>query len=116
MGTWDGWMYPHEDSCENGTAWCAVPSFDENGTAAVFQDGQTSDVAIQQLRNVSALRAELGQPWFVAVGYRKPHLQWRFPEEILAMYPDDLSDIPLPAQQTLPEDAPDLSFHMAVDD
>jgi iduronate 2-sulfatase len=115
-GTWDEWMYPGEDICENGTAWCAVPAFDENGTAAVFEDGQTSDVAIAQLRNLSAIRAETGAPWFVAAGYRKPHLQWRFPEEILELYPADLGDIPLPAQPILPAGAPDVSFHMAVDD
>lgn len=95
---------------------------DANGTvlASVFEDDQTVDQAIRLLENITALNKALRdqrtsmhgfgtesgeaepmaeerpavlQPWFLAVGFRKPHLNWRFPSEFLELYPTNLSQV-----------------------
>lgn len=111
-GQWDGWMYPSEPTCPNGTTWCAVP---ENTTES-FDDEQTTAQAFALLRNASALRQSGGTPWFVAVGFRKPHLQWRFPERLLSRFPSDPSVVPTAKFPIFPKGAPDVAFHMPVDD
>ena len=83
---------------------------------SVFEDEQTVEVVLRQLRNATEVQARTGAPWFVAAGFRKPHLQWRFPERFLSLLPGDLADVPLPEFPTLPDGAPDLSYHMPVDD
>ena len=61
-------------------------------------------------------------PFFIAAGFRKPHLQWKFPKYILdKFYPsiDDVDNrIPLPGlnQRAYPRKSADLGYHMPVDD
>ena len=108
-GTWQNWMYPAEPRCPQGTVGCGID--DSSGDAALFEDSQTTKVALEQLRNVS----KLGGPWFVAAGYRKPHVQWRVPARILDAYPP-ASAMPLPATRDFPRGAPAIAFHQPVDD
>jgi iduronate 2-sulfatase len=107
-GTWDNWMYPSEPACPNGTVGCGID--DASGDPSLFEDAQTTKVALDQLRNVSSLG-----PFFVAAGYRKPHVQWRVPKRILDAYPP-AQEMPLPAIRDFPAGAPAIAFHQPVDD
>ena len=46
-------------------------------------DIQSTDYAIQMLKNRSKVRE---QPYFLAVGYHKPHIPLKYPKEFLSEY------------------------------
>lgn len=46
------------------------------------------DDAVQKLRRAKEGHDATGQPFFLAVGFRKPHTSWRFPAPFLQFYPD----------------------------
>ena len=48
------------------------------------------------------------QPFFLAVGFYRPHLPFYFPEELLALYPE--SDITLAEHPYSPEGMPDIAW------
>ena len=50
-----------------------------------------------------------GQPFFVAVGFRKPHAALVFPEEFLQFYPEE--DILLAAFRDLPRNLPPVAWN-----
>lgn len=96
---WDDWLYPSEPKCPQNTSWCG----DED--TAVYQDTQTSAQVAELLQNVT-------EPYFLAAGFRKPHLQWRFPSRFLDVVPpDNASAVPY-----APAGAPPVAFHMPYDE
>ena len=103
-GTWDPWMYPTEDACPEGTAWCGT----QNETD--LEDYKVTHTAKKLLNNITKVE----KPFFLAVGYRKPHLQWRVPQRVLDRV--KLSAVSSPANPYLPRSTPDLAYHMPVDD
>merc|ERR1719265_1972969 len=48
------------------------------------QDSQVRDKAVDWLRNLTA--AQSSKPWFLAVGFMKPHLPWVCPKEFYNLY------------------------------
>jgi iduronate 2-sulfatase len=68
-----------------------------------FEDGKTADLAVQTLDDIS----KKSQPFFMAVGFRKPHLPWVSPKKYWDMY--DPAKIDLAPNQFLPIDAPDYA-------
>ena len=68
-----------------------------------FEDGKTADLAVQTLDNMS----KKDQPFFLAVGFRKPHLPWVAPKKYWDMY--DPAKIDLAPNQFLPVDAPEYA-------
>lgn len=103
-GTWEEWMYPTEDACPSGTSWCGT----DNETD--LEDYKTTQQAFQLLDNITSSQ----EPFFLAVGYRKPHLQWRVPNRVLENVP--LSSVSPPASPNFPPSTPPLAYHMPVDD
>ena len=101
--TWADWMYPSEPRCANRSTWCLG---DDDGD---YEDAKTTATALALLENVTA---EDETPFFLAVGYRKPHLQWRVPKRVAALYPGGPGNVSLPAVDVAPEGAPGLAFHM----
>lgn len=73
---------------------CGVNSSVENDTA--FTDGMIAAHAASVLRNVSQAAA----PFFVAVGFHRPHLPWVVPNKYFELYPAEdqipLADFSLP--------------------
>jgi len=70
-----------------------------------YADGRTADKAISDLRRLK----RMDQPFFLAVGFVKPHLPFNAPKKYWDLYdPDeiDLADNPF-----RPKDAPDAAIH-----
>ena len=49
--------------------------------------------------------------FFLAVGFRKPHLPWVFPEEYLNDYPGDV-ELPQAIEREIPHDFPPIARDM----
>lgn len=68
-----------------------------------YWDGQIAELAVERLRELQA------QPFFLAVGFWKPHLQFNAPAKYWELY--DPADIPLPANPEPPELVPHIALH-----
>lgn len=68
-----------------------------------FEDGKVADLAVKTLDTIS----KKSEPFFLAVGFRKPHLPWVAPKKYWDMY--DPAKIDLAPNQFLPVDAPEYA-------
>ena len=97
-------VYPSPQGCPNHTVWCPLP---RNGT--YFSDVNSTEVFLKRLQYV----AKSKEPFFLGIGFHKPHLSWRFPEEFLKYYPgiDNIA----PAKHRLPpEGMPPVAWHECI--
>ena len=68
-----------------------------------YFDGRIAAEAVMALREIK------DRPFFLAVGFWKPHLPFNAPKKYWDLYdPDDIS---LPANPDRPENAPEIAFH-----
>lgn len=72
-------------------------------------DIQTTQRAINKLKELSALK----QPFFLAVGYHKPHIPLKYPKEFDLLYP--LDNITLAADRHKPTDLPSVAWNPFMD-
>lgn len=68
-----------------------------------YTDGVVCDAAIRTLGDLQ----QTGPPFFLAVGFRKPHLPFCAPQKYWDLY--DRAEIPLPVSGEHPQDAPELA-------
>ncbi|MEI7533242.1 MAG: sulfatase [Verrucomicrobiae bacterium] len=68
-----------------------------------FEDGKVADLAVKTLGEIS----KKSQPFFLAVGFRKPHLPWVAPKKYWDLY--DPAKIDLAPNQFVPVDAPEYA-------
>lgn len=69
--------------------------------ASAYHDGAMTDLAIEEL-------SEIGDsPFFMVVGFRKPHLPFVAPQKYFDLYSD--ADIALPGNDYLPEGSPPIA-------
>eukprot|EP00940_MAST-03C_sp_MAST-3C-sp2_P000748 g748.t1 len=113
-GEWQGWMYPSEPRCADENVGCTVGSPNgspEDDAVSDFDDLQVTQRALALMKNLT----ESGDvPWFLAVGYRKPHVQWRVPARCLQHI--SAESVRMPKHRTFPESAPDIAFHQPIND
>jgi hypothetical protein len=83
-----------------GPAWEAADVPDE-----AYADGVLAERAVDDLRRL----AEQHQPFFLAVGFFKPHLPFVAPQRYWDLY--DEEQIHLPENHHVPEDAPEEAIH-----
>ena len=102
-GLWEDWLYPSEPRCPNETTYCAV---DSNLTQD-FEDTQTTERSLALLKNLKT-QENNESPYFLAIGYRKPHLQWRFPSRFLV----NEDDVATASHDLFPTKAPPIAYHM----
>ncbi len=69
-----------------------------------YGDGQIADEAVRRLR---AAKDKPGEPWFMGVGFLKPHLPFCAPKKFWDLY--KAGDFPLPALKNPPEGAPEFA-------
>ena len=74
---------PKASSTTNGTRWCVA---EDTGNATYYEDLATQADAVRKLRFAAANRRATGQPFYLGVGIRKPHLDWRVPRTLLRLY------------------------------
>lgn len=77
-----------------------------------YPDGLTTQLALTKLRELKAQGSRLkaqGSPFFLAVGYFKPHLPFNAPKKYWDLY--DESDIPLSPIPFIPEGIHNASLH-----
>lgn len=67
----------------------------------VYQDGAVAEQAIDSLRR------HKDEPFFMCVGFAKPHLPFAAPKQYWDLYERDQFEVP---DRTLPEDAPRIAF------
>jgi len=81
--------------------WGPLPAGDE-----VMPDTQMTDWAIQKLKQ------KHDKPFFLAVGYQKPHLEWHVPKKYFDMHPLDKVQLPKVLANDL-DDVPPAGIKMA---
>jgi iduronate 2-sulfatase len=102
------WSEPYFHGARNyeqiSTSWAAIP--DEELDSKPLLDDQTANHAIETMRNFSLDNSTDKQPFFLAVGFRRPHLPFVFPASVLEYYPE----VSLPHNPSPPIDMPTLSW------
>lgn len=82
-----------------------MPMENANVADSVYRDGKTALKSINDLRKLK----DDGNPFFLAVGFHKPHLPFTAPKKYWDMY--NRSDISLPENYLQPETTPRQAFH-----
>lgn len=72
-----------------------------------YRDGQIANLAAAMLRDHSSS----SQPFFLAVGFWRPHLPFVAPKKYWDLYDPD--KIPLPAPGAKPEGVPEIAMHIS---
>ena len=72
-----------------------------------YSDGRSGDAAVLTLRRLQ------GEPFFLAVGFRKPHLPFVAPKRYWDVY--DPAEIELASHTAPPKDAPAVSLHSSFE-
>ena len=72
-----------------------------------FSDIETLSAGLERLEYAAKQAAT--QPFFLGVGFHKPHLPWKVPPEFLDMYP--LDSITPPSDGYFPHGAPELAWN-----
>ena len=73
-----------------------------------YHDGKIANEAIASLRRISGE----SQPFFLGVGFHKPHLVYSCPAEYWDLY--DTDSLPPPPTSEIPEDYPDGYFYDSI--
>ena len=100
------WMYPSEPRCPEGNVWCGLNSTDVSD----YDDLQVTQRALALLSNLTSKE----KPWFLAVGFRKPHVQWRIPIQHLNNIPSN--SVTLPKYPLFPKNSPSIAYHQPIGD
>ena len=101
------WSLPHEDSDipyilpENKTKKPTMEMTDLPEES--YGDGKISALGIKRLEELKAS----GLPFFLAIGFRKPHMPFAVPTKYWDLY--DPNTFSMPVRQTPPEDAPEYA-------
>ncbi len=72
-----------------------------------YADGRVANYAIERLRAAKDLLEQKDEPFFIAVGFVRPHLPFSAPKRYWDMY--DRDEFPLPPYEQLPEGAPEYA-------
>lgn len=81
------------------------PAFEAGDVAdGFYKDGQVADLAVKTLRGLK----NKAEPFFLAVGFAKPHLPFVSPKKYWDLY--DPAKIPLAANPFRPKDAPEFAL------
>ena len=90
----------HQSAATRGRPYERAPLAD-----TAYYDGRIARHTVEALRDLQAA----GDPFFLAVGFLKPHLPFNAPERYWALY--DTLDIQLPASYQQPASTPAQAFH-----
>lgn len=74
-------------------------------TDLAYRDGRLAQMAVNELQQL----ARTGEPFFLALGFLKPHLPFNAPKKYWDLY--DPAALPVPPAGNNPESAPAAAFH-----
>ena len=74
-----------------------------------LEDIVCADYITEKLRELAPKAKSGEQPFFIAMGMKKPHLPWYFPERYFDYYPND--EVDLPYNPNSPTGLPDIAWH-----
>lgn len=74
---------------------------------SAYVDGMVCDAAIKVLQEIK------DKPFFLAVGFRRPHLPFTAPKKYWDYYNRD--KIPMPQQALSPHNAPEIALHSSIE-
>ncbi|CAN9514690.1 unnamed protein product [Ophioblennius macclurei] len=100
-------MCPGKDGTLHRNLLCAVKVTEQPG--AVLPDMESTEQAITILKSHKGKE----QPLFLAVGFHKPHIPFRIPQEYLSLYP--LDKMPPPPDPDVPELLPPVAYNPWMD-
>ncbi|ELU09360.1 hypothetical protein CAPTEDRAFT_171703 [Capitella teleta] len=99
--------YYHSEEEQHWTerkhSWYAVPEAERQ--AHPLPDDQIAEHAINKIKE---LAKDPSQPFFLAVGFHKPHLPFIFPEKFMDLYPSDRVNVP--DNIYAPRNMPDIAW------
>lgn len=100
--------------------WCSIDTSrlppNPDGTPKLLWDQAEAKLAVERLRfarsrqDAQKTRGETAQPFFLAVGFHKPHKPWIAPKEFYDLYPE-VDSLPAPIHAEWPSGAPDVAWH-----
>lgn len=99
------YYYGDPQPCPNHTSSCGLPPQNFN-----FTDENSTNILFQHMHYAAQ---HPGTPFFLAIGFHKPHLSWRVPESFLQYY-SNASDISVAKHRTTPTDMPPVAFHLCI--
>jgi iduronate 2-sulfatase len=103
------WSEPYFHGIPNyeeiGKSWAAIP--DKELQSKPLLDDQTAKHAIVTLRKLATDVNTDKRPFFLAVGFRRPHLPFVFPKSFLKYYPD----VHLPDNPNPPSNMPSVAWN-----
>lgn len=86
---------------------CPVdPAEEPKGT---LPDIQSAEFAVESLGEL----AKRSHPWFLAVGFHKPHIPLKMPRSFFDLYPE--GSVPAPSDPTIPEKMPPVAWEPWTD-
>ncbi|XP_005813282.2 iduronate 2-sulfatase isoform X2 [Xiphophorus maculatus] len=100
-------MCKGEDGRLHANLLCAVNVTEQPG--GTLPDLESTDEAVRLLKS----RASDGAPFFLAVGFHKPHIPFRIPQEYLSLYP--LDKMTLAPDPDVPERLPPVAYNPWTD-
>ena len=111
------WSLPYYHSpveskyANHSSSWWSFDGYADNQ----LPDGQIADKAIQYLKDIKMNRTKGdSQPFFLAVGFHKPHLPFVAPSKYFEMYPPP-SEIKLAKNPKVPEGMPPVAYSTWLD-
>jgi iduronate 2-sulfatase len=104
--SWTDPYFPSSGSNWGGETWAAVP--DEKLVENPLIDMVTANHAVDVLKEVAPDAISGKQPFFVAVGFHKPHLPFEFPASFLKYYPEE--EIHVPNNSFAPDHMPPIAW------
>ena len=97
-------VYPRPSGCRDNT-WCAIPP----KPTPTFADANSLPILRERLQYAAKNKL----PFFLGIGFHKPHLPWRFPEEFLHHYPES-ADIAPAAHRLPPTGMPSVAWYQCM--
>lgn len=73
-----------------------------------YADGRVAEETIRRLRSAKQRREQDGTPFLIVAGFVRPHLPFSAPKKYWDLY--DRSQMPLPANEHVPKDAPEVAL------
>lgn len=102
-----GGKYALSENLKSTGSWKTAATECADVPDSAYVDGRVCNAAITAIRELKDTN------FFLAVGFRRPHLPFSAPKKYWDLY--EHADIPMPSQPDPPKDAPEMALHDGVE-